>query len=124
MEQTSLSKLVLGKRWETVDALKQDIYPIIEILMKDENAVTKSFKKHQKRAFVGRLKFFKEIFIRLRKQQIFLSKMYTFECSNFQYNVMWGNFDRDIQNTRAEKTLVGTWIQTLDPVLPTPYHLA
>ena len=82
MEQTSLSKLVLGKRWETVDALKQDIYPIIEILMKDENAVTKSFKKHQKRAFVGRLKFFKEIFIRLRKQQIFLSKMYTFECSN------------------------------------------
>ena len=54
MEQTSLSKLVLGKRWETVDALKQDIYPIIEISMRDENAVIESFKKHQKRAFVGR----------------------------------------------------------------------
>ena len=41
----------------------------------------------------------------------------------FQYDVMWGNVGRDIQKTRAEKTLVGTWIQNLDPVLPTPYHL-
>ena len=30
----------------------------------------------------------------------------------FQYDVMWGNVGRDIQKTRAEKTSVGTWIQT------------
>ena len=70
MEQTSLSKLVPWRRWKNGDSLKGDIYPIIEISMRDENAVVKTFKKHQKRAFVGRLNFFKEIFIRFRKQQI------------------------------------------------------
>ena len=42
MEQTSLSKLVPGKRWKKADSLKGDIYPIIEISMRDENAVIKT----------------------------------------------------------------------------------